>query len=108
MVENTIDVICLTDFRYLFVRWRLNLANMFVVLGETGDTDYEEMIAGTHKTIIMKGVVSKGSEAMLRGPGSYQRDDVVPNESPLSTYVSEITEDKIANAFKQLSRSGGM
>ncbi|KAK6161731.1 hypothetical protein DH2020_005112 [Rehmannia glutinosa] len=32
--------------RYLFVRWRLNVANMYVILGETGDTDYEEMISG--------------------------------------------------------------
>lgn len=81
---------------------------MYVILGETGDTDYEEMISGTHKTLIMKGVVSKGSEDLLRGPGSYQRDDVVPNESPLVVYVSETTEDKIANALKQLSKSGGM
>lgn len=48
--------------RYLFVRWRLNVANMYVILGETGDTDYEKMISETHKTIIMKGVVSKGSQ----------------------------------------------
>ncbi|KAF7837005.1 putative sucrose-phosphate synthase 3 [Senna tora] len=94
--------------RYLFVRWRLNVANMYVFLGETGDTDYEEMISGTHKTIIMKGVVSKGSEEVLRSPGSYHRDDVVPDESPLVTNISEITEDKIANALKQISKAGGM
>ncbi|KAK7276757.1 hypothetical protein RIF29_17903 [Crotalaria pallida] len=92
--------------RYLFVRWRLNVANMYVILGETGDTDYEEMISGTHKTIIMKGVVSKGSEELLRGPGSYLRDDIVPNESALVLSISETTEDKIANALKQLSKSG--
>lgn len=94
--------------RYLFVRWRLNVANMYVILGETGDTDYEEMISGTHKTIIMKGVVSKGSEELLRGPGSYQRDDVVPNESALVACISETTEENIANALKQLSKSGGI
>ncbi|XP_061364737.1 probable sucrose-phosphate synthase 2 [Gastrolobium bilobum] len=94
--------------RYLFVRWRLNVANMYVILGETGDTDYEEMISGTHKTIIMKVVVSKGSEEMLRGPGSYQRNDIVPNESPFIACISETTEEKIANALKQLSKSGGI
>ncbi|BAT88868.1 hypothetical protein VIGAN_05250300 [Vigna angularis var. angularis] len=94
--------------RYLFVRWGLNVANMFVFLGETGDTDYEELISGTHKTIIMKGVVSNGSEAILRGPGSYQREDVVPNESPLVACISETTEDKIANTLKELSKSGIM
>ncbi|RDX78638.1 putative sucrose-phosphate synthase 3, partial [Mucuna pruriens] len=91
--------------RYLFVRWRLNVANMYVILGETGDTDYEEMISGTHKTIIMKGVVSKGSEELLRGPGSYQRDDIVPNESPLVAYIDGTTHENIADALKQLSKS---
>lgn len=94
--------------RYLFVRWRLNLSNMYVILGETGDTDYEEMISGTHKTIIMKGVVSKGSEELLRGPGSYQRDDIVPNESPLVASINDTTHENIANALKQLSKSGGI
>ncbi|XP_068494762.1 probable sucrose-phosphate synthase 3 isoform X2 [Phaseolus vulgaris] len=94
--------------RYLFVRWGLNVANMFVFLGETGDTDYEELISGTHKTIIMKGVVSNGSEAILRGPGSYLREDVVPNESPLVACISETTEDKIANTLNELSKSGMM
>ncbi|XP_027342593.1 probable sucrose-phosphate synthase 2 [Abrus precatorius] len=94
--------------RYLFVRWGLNVSNMYVILGETGDSDYEELMSGTHKTIIMKGVVPKGSEEMLRGPGSYQRDDVVPNESPLVACIKEITEDKIAKALKELSKSGVM
>lgn len=96
------------DFRYLFVRWRLNVSNMYVLLGETGDTDHEELISGTHKTIILKGVVSKGSEEVLRSPGSYHRDDIVPTESPLITSISEITEDNIADALKQISKAGGM
>ncbi|CAL0317507.1 unnamed protein product [Lupinus luteus] len=94
--------------RYLFVHWRLNVANMYIILGESGDTDYEEMICGTHKTIIMKGVATKGSEELLRGSWSYQRDDIVPNESPLVVSISETIEDNIANAFKQLSKIGGM
>ncbi|KAI9115156.1 hypothetical protein K1719_014169 [Acacia pycnantha] len=94
--------------RYLFVRWRLNVANMYVFLGETGDTDHEELISGTHKTIILKGVVSKGSEEAIRSPGSYHRDDIVPAESPLVTSISEITEDNIADALKQISTTGGM
>ncbi|KAG6428161.1 hypothetical protein SASPL_112410 [Salvia splendens] len=73
--------------RYLFVRWRLNVANMCVVLGETGDTDHEEMISGTHKTLIMKDVVGKGSEELLRTPGSYLRDDIVPEDNPLIAYI---------------------
>ncbi|KAL3507308.1 hypothetical protein ACH5RR_032690 [Cinchona calisaya] len=93
--------------RYLFVRWRLNVANMFVILGETGDTDYEELIAGTHKTLIMKGVIEKGSEELLRTAGSYLRDDIVPGESPLVAHVNEEARaEEIANALRQLSKAG--
>ncbi|KAL3506429.1 hypothetical protein ACH5RR_031811 [Cinchona calisaya] len=93
--------------RYLFVRWRLNVANMFVILGETGDTDYEELIAGTHKTLIMKGVIEKGSEDLLRTAGSYLRDDIVPGESPLVSRVNEAaTAEEIADAFRQVSKAG--
>lgn len=80
---------------------------MYVILGETGDTDYEELISGTHKTIIMKGVVSKGSEEKLRGPGSYQRGDVVPDESPLVASITETSEENIAHTLKELSKSQG-
>ncbi|KAK4482582.1 hypothetical protein RD792_009745 [Penstemon davidsonii] len=93
--------------RYLFVRWRLNVANMYVILGETGDTDYEELIAGTHKTMIMKGVVEKGSEELLRTAGSYLRDDIVPGESPFVAYTTgEATAQEIAKTLRHISRAG--
>ncbi|KAJ1704093.1 hypothetical protein LUZ63_003872 [Rhynchospora breviuscula] len=91
--------------RYLFVRWGINVSNMYVITGERGDTDHEELIAGSHKTVIMKGVVEKGSEQLLRGPWSYQREDVVPNDSPLVICTSgEINSDTIMKAFKQASK----
>ncbi|KAJ8648862.1 hypothetical protein MRB53_001885 [Persea americana] len=92
--------------RYLFVRWGLNVANMFVIVGETGDTDYEELISGAHKTVIIKGVVEKGSEELMRTSGSYQKDDIVPGESPLVAYTDRITAENISNALKSVSRSG--
>ncbi|KAG2726475.1 hypothetical protein I3760_01G114500 [Carya illinoinensis] len=92
--------------RYFFVRWRLNVANMYVILGESGDTDYEELISGTHKTIIMRDVVAKGSEELLRTSGSYHRDDIVPSESPLITTISgKGKSDELANALKQVSKA---
>ncbi|KAL9275035.1 putative sucrose-phosphate synthase 2 [Drosera capensis] len=92
--------------RYLFVRWRLNVANMFVFLGETGDTDYEELIAGTHKTIIMKGAVEKGSEDFLRKTGSYMRDEIVPRDSPFVAYTNgDAKAEVIADTLKQLSKA---
>ncbi|KAJ9541601.1 hypothetical protein OSB04_028107 [Centaurea solstitialis] len=90
--------------RYFFVRWRLNVANMYVILGETGDTDYEEQISGTHKTLIVKGVVKKGSEELLRSSGSYLKEDIVPAESPLITYVNGTTAEELANTLKKLSK----
>ncbi|KAH6816225.1 sucrose phosphate synthase 3F [Perilla frutescens var. frutescens] len=92
--------------RYLFVRWRLNVANMCVILGETGDTDYEEMISGTHKTLIMKDVVGKGSEELLRTSGSYLRDDIVPGDSPLVAQIKGgATAEEIIDTLKQLFKS---
>ncbi|KAI4310770.1 hypothetical protein MLD38_035721 [Melastoma candidum] len=92
--------------RYLFVRWRLNVNNMYVILGEGGDTDYEELIAGTHKTIIIKGIVSRTSEDLLRTAGSYRRDDIVPEESPLIAYVSEGARvEEMADALKRVTTS---
>ena len=88
------------------MRWRLNLSNMYVFLGEVGDTDYEEMISGTHKTIVMKGVWNKGSEELLRTSGSYARDDIVPGESPLVAFVNgDANAEEIASAIKQVSLS---
>ncbi|XP_022761874.1 probable sucrose-phosphate synthase 3 [Durio zibethinus] len=92
--------------RYLFVRWRLNVANMFVIAGETGDTDYEELISGAHKTLIMKEVVTKGSEGLLRTIDLKLRDDIVPVDSPLITSIKgRATADEIANALKVLYKA---
>eukprot|EP00252_Welwitschia_mirabilis_P004258 TRINITY_DN1454_c0_g1_i1.p1 TRINITY_DN1454_c0_g1~~TRINITY_DN1454_c0_g1_i1.p1 ORF type:complete len:881 (-),score=191.96 TRINITY_DN1454_c0_g1_i1:214-2856(-) len=89
--------------RYLFVRWGLDVSNMYVFVGETGDTDYEGMLAGAHKTIMMKGVVENGSERLLRSTGSYQRDDIVPSENPnLVTIESPYNSEKILNALQKL------
>ncbi|KAG9447916.1 hypothetical protein H6P81_014044 [Aristolochia fimbriata] len=94
--------------RYFFARWGLNIANMYVFVGETGDTDYEEQISGAHRTIIMKGVVEKGSEELLRSTGSYHRDDTVPKGSPLVAYTQENTADEIAKAILEVSKKSGM
>nr|XP_024384326.1 probable sucrose-phosphate synthase 2 isoform X2 [Physcomitrium patens] len=67
--------------RYFFARWNVDVANMFVVVGETGDTDYEGLLSGTHKTIIIKDVVAESSERKLRATGNYGREDVAPIES---------------------------
>ncbi|CAO2167518.1 unnamed protein product [Urochloa humidicola] len=96
--------------RYLFVRWGLSVGNMYLITGEHGDTDLEEMLSGLHKRVILRGVTEKGSEALLRSSGSYQRTDVVPTESPLIAYTSgDLKADEIMRALKQVSKiSSGM
>ncbi|KAG0540737.1 hypothetical protein BDA96_03G434900 [Sorghum bicolor] len=96
--------------RYLFVRWGLSVGNMYLITGEHGDTDLEEMLSGLHKTVIVRGVTEKGSEALLRSSGSYKRDDVVPTETPLAAYTTgELKADEIMRALKQVSKtSSGM
>ncbi|KAH7664119.1 Sucrose-phosphate synthase plant protein [Dioscorea alata] len=92
--------------RYLFVRWGLSLTNMYVILGDRGDTDYEELISGSHKTVIMKGIIEKGSEGLLRTSGSYQKEDIIPDESPLIVYTDEgINSEAIMKALKAASKA---
>jgi sucrose-phosphate synthase len=67
--------------RYLFTRWGMEVTNMFVFIGETGDTDYEELLGGLHKTVILKGTVDNGCENLLRSNSSYVKEDVVPLNS---------------------------
>eukprot|EP00249_Psilotum_nudum_P022282 c28453_g1_i1 orf=396-3629(+) len=89
--------------RYLFVRWAAELSNMFVFVGETGDTDYEELLSGMHKTIILKGSVEGGCDNLLRGSGSYLKEDVVPLESPnIVTTEDSFICDSILRALKKL------
>lgn len=81
--------------RYLFVRWGTDMSNMFVFVGEAGDNDYEELLSGAHKTIIVKGCVEgSGSDRLLRGSGSYYKEDMVPSDSSniVSADLSGVSE----------------
>ncbi|CAM0909260.1 unnamed protein product [Alopecurus aequalis] len=41
--------------RYLSVRWGIELPNVAILVGESGDSDYEELFGGLHKTVVLKG-----------------------------------------------------
>lgn len=92
--------------RYLFVRWGLSVGNMYLIVGEHGDTDHEEMLSGLHKTVIIRGVTEKGSEQLVRSSGSYQREDVVPSESPLIAFTKgDLKADEIMRALKEVTKA---
>ncbi|KAJ6372677.1 hypothetical protein OIU76_027070 [Salix suchowensis] len=67
--------------RYLYVRWGVELANMVVFVGECGDTDYEGLLGGLHKSVILKGVCSSAC-SQVHANQSYPLSDIMPSESP--------------------------
>ncbi|XP_050219619.1 probable sucrose-phosphate synthase 1 isoform X2 [Mercurialis annua] len=66
--------------RYLYVRWGIDLSNVVVFVGESGDTDYEGLLGGLHKSVILKGVGSNSHK--LHANRSYPLEDVTPFDSP--------------------------
>ena len=68
------------SFRYLYIRWGMELSNVIVFAGGCGDTDYEGLLGGVHKTVILKGI---GSSALnLHSNRSYPLEHVLPFDSP--------------------------
>ncbi|KAL5987628.1 putative protein serine/threonine kinase [Asimina triloba] len=73
---------------YLYVRWGTDLSNMVVFLGENGDTDYEGLLGGLCKTIILKGACKAPQSQVLANRG-YPLEDVIPFDSPNIVQISE-------------------
>ncbi|KAL0326447.1 UNVERIFIED_CONTAM: putative sucrose-phosphate synthase 4 [Sesamum radiatum] len=67
--------------RYLSVRWSIELPKMVVFLGERGDTDYEELLGGLHKTVILRGSVDHASEMIGHSEESFKTDGRVSQAS---------------------------
>ncbi|KAL1554832.1 putative protein serine/threonine kinase, variant 2 [Salvia divinorum] len=66
--------------RYLYLRWGMDLSKMVVFVGESGDTDYEGLLGGIHKSVVLGGVCSSASS--LHANRSYPLADVICNDSP--------------------------
>ncbi|XP_010456485.1 PREDICTED: probable sucrose-phosphate synthase 2 [Camelina sativa] len=89
--------------RYLLVRWGIDLSNMVVFVGGSGDTDYEGLLGGIHKTVILKGLASDLRE--LHGNRSYPMEDVTPLDIPNVTEAEECGRDAIKAALVKLGIS---
>ncbi|XP_023530213.1 probable sucrose-phosphate synthase 1 [Cucurbita pepo subsp. pepo] len=74
--------------RYLYVRWGTELSKMVVFVGESGDTDYEGLLGGVHKSVVLKGVCN-GAANQLHANRSYPLSDVVPVDSANIAQASE-------------------
>ncbi|KAL9267329.1 Sucrose-phosphate synthase-like protein [Drosera capensis] len=66
--------------RYLYVRWHTELSNFVVFTGEYGDTDYETLLGGIHKKIVLKAVCSEARK--LHANRVYPLEHVVSFDSP--------------------------
>lgn len=87
-------------FRYLHVRWGVELSSMVVFTGECGDTDYETLLGGVHKTVILKGV---GIEAQkLHVNRNYPLDHVLPFENDSIAKTESCDDTSIKSSLEKL------
>lgn len=89
--------------RYLYVRWGIELANMVVFVGESGDTDYEGLLGGLHKSVILGGVCTSAS-SQIHANRNYPLADVIASDSPnIVRTTEECTSSDIRASLKQLA-----
>lgn len=87
--------------RYLHVRWGTDMSNMVVFVGESGDSDYEGLLGGVHKTVILKGAC-EASFKQLHAK-SYPLEDVVAFDRPNNVKTEEgYSINDIQSSLKQL------
>ncbi|XP_074281153.1 putative sucrose-phosphate synthase [Silene latifolia] len=84
--------------RYLYVRWGFDLTKMVVFVGECGDTDYEGLLGGVHKTVILKGVCNNALSS-LHTNRSYPLSHVVALDSP---NIAEVNADSSTSEIRSV------
>lgn len=82
------------------MRWGIDISKMVVFVGERGDTDNEDLKAGLHKTLILRGSVEFGSEKLLRSEDCFKREDVYPHDSPNIASVDSYEAHNISAALE--------
>ncbi|XP_043719523.1 probable sucrose-phosphate synthase 1 [Telopea speciosissima] len=88
--------------RYLYVRWGVELSNMILFVGECGDTDYEGLLGGVHKTVILKSICSS-ARSLLHSSRNYPLEDVVPFDSSNIVQTTEqCSSDDIRESLVKL------
>ncbi|KAG8075158.1 hypothetical protein GUJ93_ZPchr0006g42472 [Zizania palustris] len=87
--------------RYLSVRWGIELPNVVVLVGETGDSDYEELFGGLHKTVILKGEFNTPANR-IHTVRRYPLQDVVALDSSNIIGIDGCSADDMRSALKQL------
>ncbi|KAB2077548.1 hypothetical protein ES319_A06G107500v1 [Gossypium barbadense] len=89
--------------RYLYIRWGMELSGIVVFAGECGDTDYEGLLRGVHKTVILKGI---GNTALkLHSNRTYPLDHVLPFDSPNLHHAEGCSNEEIRSSLRKLQVS---
>lgn len=86
--------------RYLHLRWNVDLSNLVVFVGESGDTDYEGLLGGVHKSIILKGVCNNNT--LLHTNRNYPLSDVIALDSPNLQTTDGCSSADIRNSLQKL------
>lgn len=80
----------------------MELDSLYVIVGETGDTDYEDLLMGAHKKLILKEAAEGSSENKLRASGKYQRSDPTPSDGPKILTAESSNFESVLSALQKL------
>ncbi|EEC72629.1 hypothetical protein OsI_06131 [Oryza sativa Indica Group] len=87
--------------RYLCIRWGIELPNVAVLVGESGDSDYEELLGGLHRTVILKGEFNIPANR-IHTVRRYPLQDVVALDSSNIIGIEGYSTDDMKSALQQI------
>lgn len=83
------------------IRWGIELPDAVVIVGETGDSDYEELFGGLHKTAILKGGFNTPANR-IHTVRRYPLQDVVALDSSNIIGIEGCSTSDMRSALHQL------
>ena len=83
------------------IRWGIEVPNVAVLVGESGDSDYEELLGGLHRTIILKGEFNIPLNR-IHTVRRYPLKDVVALDSSNIISVEGCSTDDLKSALQQM------
>ncbi|XP_014752910.1 probable sucrose-phosphate synthase 3 isoform X5 [Brachypodium distachyon] len=87
--------------RYLSVRWGIELPNVAILVGETGDSDYEELFGGLHKTVVLKGEFNTPANR-IHNVRRYPLQDVIALDCSNIIGVEGCSTDDMMSTLKKI------
>lgn len=70
--------------RYLSVKWSIDLSKVILFMGERGDTDYEDLLGGLQKTVILGGL-----EMNVHSVYGLKKDDTVIDQDSVKVALAQ-------------------